>query len=344
MRKKLQYFINMRNLVRIMKLLVTGGLGFIGSNFISRVFENHEDWSVVNVDAELYGSNHQSLKKFENNSKYSFVKGNITNQELMDKLISKSDVVVNFAAESHVDRSISNAKPFIDSNILGVFTLLETIKKMKKKLIHVSTDEVYGSFDSGSAKEETRLNPSSPYAASKASAELLIQSYITTHGCNVIITRCTNNYGPKQFPEKLIPKTIILALNDKKIPVYGTGKNIRDWIFVEDHCDAIIDVLIKGKSGESYNISAGNEIDNITIIKKILTIIGKPLENIEFVEDRPGHDFRYSMESTKIRNTLQWSQKKKFEEGLKKTIDWYLENKEWWVNLDQKILDATPWK
>ena len=344
MRKKLQYFINMRNLVRIMKLLVTGGLGFIGSNFISRVFENHEDWSVVNVDAELYGSNHQSLKKFENNSKYSFVKGNITNQELMDKLISKSDVVVNFAAESHVDRSISNAKPFIDSNILGVFTLLETIKKMKKKLIHVSTDEVYGSLNSGSAKEETRLNPSSPYAASKASAELLIQSYITTHGCNVIITRCTNNYGPKQFPEKLIPKTIILALNDKKIPVYGTGKNIRDWIFVEDHCDAIIDVLIKGKSGESYNISAGNEIDNITIIKKILTIIGKPLENIEFVEDRPGHDFRYSMESTKIRNTLQWSQKKKFEEGLKKTIDWYLENKEWWMDLDQKILESTPWK
>ena len=344
MRKKLHYFINMRNLIRIMKLLVTGGLGFIGSNFISRVFENHEDWSVVNVDAELYGSNHQSLKKFENNSKYSFVKGNITDQELMEKLVSESDVVVNFAAESHVDRSISNARPFIDSNILGVFTLLETIKKMKKKMIHISTDEVYGSFNSGSAKEETRLNPSSPYAASKASAELLIQSYITTHRCNVIITRCTNNYGPKQFPEKLIPKTIILALNDKKIPIYGTGKNIRDWIFVEDHCDAIIDVLIKGKSGESYNISAGNEIDNITIIKKILTIVGKPLENIEFVEDRPGHDFRYSMESTKIRNTLGWSQKKKFEEGLKKTIDWYLENKEWWMNLDQKMLGATPWK
>ena len=344
MRKKLHYFINMRNLIRIMKLLVTGGLGFIGSNFISRVFENHEDWSVVNVDAELYGSNHQSLKKFENNSKYSFVKGNITDQELMEKLVSESDVVVNFAAESHVDRSISNARPFIDSNILGVFTLLETIKKMKKKMIHISTDEVYGSFNSGSAKEETRLNPSSPYAASKASAELLIQSYITTHKCNVIITRCTNNYGPKQFPEKLIPKTIILALNDKKIPIYGTGKNIRDWIFVEDHCDAIIDVLIKGKSGESYNISAGNEIDNITIIKKILTIVGKPLENIEFVEDRPGHDFRYSMESTKIRNTLGWSQKKKFEEGLKKTIDWYLENKEWWMNLDQKMLGATPWK
>jgi dTDP-glucose 4,6-dehydratase len=203
---------------------------------------------------------------------------------------------------------------------------------------------VYGSFDLGSAKEETRLNPSSPYAASKASAELLIQSYVTTYGCDVIITRCTNNYGPKQFPEKLIPKTIILALNDKKIPVYGTGKNIRDWIFVEDHCDAIIDVLIKGKSGKSYNISGGNEIDNITIIEKILSIIGKPTKSIEFVEDRPGHDFRYSMESTKIKNELGWVQKKKFEDGIKKTVDWYIENKEWWMNLNKEILDATPWK
>lgn len=327
-----------------MKLLITGGLGFIGSNFISKVFENHENWSIVNVDAELYGSNHQNLKKFKDNTKYSFVKGDITNQRLMDDLVSKSDIVVNFAAESHVDRSILNARPFIDSNILGVFNLLEAIKKTKKKLIHISTDEVYGSLHSGSAIEETRLNPSSPYAASKASAELLIQSYVITYGCDVIITRCTNNYGPKQFPEKLIPKTIILALNNNKIPIYGTGKNIRDWIFVEDHCDAIIDVMTKGKSGESYNISAGNEIDNITIIEKILTIIGKPLENVEFVEDRPGHDFRYSMESTKIRNLLGWTQKKKFEEGLKKTIDWYLENKEWWMNLDQKILDSTPWK
>jgi dTDP-glucose 4,6-dehydratase len=328
----------------IMKLLVTGGLGFIGSNFISRVFENQKEWSVVNVDAELYGSNHQSLKKFENNLKYSFVKGNITDQKLMEKLVSESDVVVNFAAESHVDRSILNAKPFIDSNILGVFTLLEIIKKMKKKMIHISTDEVYGSFDLGSAKEETRLNPSSPYAASKASAELLIQSYVTTYGCDVIITRCTNNYGPKQFPEKLIPKIIILALNDKKIPVYGTGKNIRDWIFVEDHCDAIIDVLVKGKSGQSYNISGGNEIDNITIIEKILSIIGKPTKSIEFVEDRPGHDFRYSMESTKIKNELGWVQKKKIEDGIKKTVDWYIENKEWWMDLNKEILDATPWK
>lgn len=327
-----------------MKLLITGGIGFIGSNFISRIFKNHENWSVVNIDAELHGSNHQSLKEFENNPRYSFVNGNITDSNLMKKLVSESDIVVNFAAESHVDRSISDASPFIESNILGVFTLLETIKKTKKKLIHISTDEVYGSVLSDSAKEETRLNPSSPYAASKASAELLIQSYITTYGCDVIITRCTNNYGPKQFPEKLIPKTIILALNDKKIPVYGSGKNIRDWIFVSDHCDAIMDVMLKGKLGETYNISAGNEIDNISIIKKILTIMNKPLENIEFVEDRPGHDFRYSMDSTKIRNELDWSQKTNFEDGLRKTIDWYLENKVWWNNLDQKNLDSTPWK
>ena len=326
-----------------MKLLVTGGLGFIGSNFISRVFENHKDWSVVNVDAELYGSNHQSLKKFENNSKYSFVKGNITDQKLMEKLVSKSDVVINFAAESHVDRSISDAKPFIDSNILGVFTLLETIKKMEKKLIHISTDEVYGSFDSGSAKEETRLDPSSPYAASKASAELLIQSYITTYGCDVIITRCTNNYGPKQFPEKLIPKTIILALNDKKIPIYGTGKNIRDWIFVDDHCDAIMDVLLNGKSGESYNISAGNEIDNITIIKKILKLMNKSLDLMEFVDERPGEDYRYSLDSLKIRTELQWNHKINFEEGIRKTIEWYL-NKNTWEKIDSEGLKKLPWK
>lgn len=327
-----------------MKLLVTGGLGFIGSNFITKILDNYEKWSITNIDAELYGSNHQSLKRFKNDSRYSFVTGNITDQRLVEKLVSESDIVVNFAAESHVDRSISNARPFIDSNILGAFTLLEAIKKAKKKLVHISTDEVYGSLQSGSAKEETRLNPSSPYAASKASAEILIQSYVITHGCDAMITRCTNNYGPHQFPEKLIPKTIILALNDKKIPIYGSGKNIRDWIFVGDHCDAIINVIEKGKPGQSYNISAGNEIDNITIIEKILSTLGKPLENIAFVEDRPGHDFRYSMDSAKIRSTLGWSSKTSFEQGISKTIEWYLNNREWWKDLDQKILDSTPWK
>ena len=327
-----------------MGLLVTGGLGFIGSNFISNILKKYENYEIINVDNESIGSNHNNISNLKNSQNYFFVKGSITDKKLMSKLINDCDVVINFAAESHVDRSISNPKPFIDSNILGVFNILEIIKKQKKRLLHVSTYEVFGSLKTISANEEYRLNPSSPYPASKASAELLINSYVRTFEINSVITRCTNNYGPKQFPEKLIPKTIILASRNEKIPIYGTGKSIRDWIFVDDHCDAIMDVLLKGKSGESYNISAGNEIDNITIIKKILTIIGKPLENIEFVEDRPGHDFRYSMESTKIRNNLGWSQNKKIEEGLKKTIEWYLENKEWWMHLDQKILDATPWK
>jgi len=327
-----------------MKLLVTGGLGFIGSNFISNILKKYENYEIINVDNESIGSNHNNISNLKNSQNYFFVKGSITDKKLMSKLINDCDVVINFAAESHVDRSISNPKPFIDSNILGVFNILEIIKKQKKRLLHVSTDEVFGSLKTISANEEYRLNPSSPYSASKASAELLINSYVRTFEINSVITRCTNNYGPKQFPEKLIPKTIILASRNEKIPIYGTGKSIRDWIFVDDHCDAIMDVLLNGKSGESYNISAGNEIDNITIIKKILTIIGKPLENIEFVEDRPGHDFRYSMESTKIRNNLGWSQNKKIEEGLRKTIEWYLENKEWWMHLDQKILDSTPWK
>ena len=327
-----------------MKLLVTGGLGFIGSNFIIKAFRKFKECSIVNVDAEYHGSNHESLKEFEKNSNYSFVKGNITDLDLMKELISKSDIVVNFAAESHVDRSILNAKPFIDSNILGVFNILEIIKKQEKKLIHISTDEVFGSLISGSAKENSKINPSSPYAASKASAELLIQSYVTTYDCDAIITRCTNNYGPHQFPEKLIPKAIILALNDKKIPIYGTGKNIRDWIFVEDHCNAILNILEKGKRGQSYNISGGNEIDNLTIVKKILHILDKPLENMEFVEDRPGHDFRYSMDSSKIRNELGWREHVDFDEGLEKTIKWFVQNKKWWENLDKKILDSSPWK
>ena len=327
----------------VMKLLVTGGLGFIGSTFILNALKNHE-FKIVNIDDELYGSNHANLTEVQNSKNYEFVKGNITDYNLMNKLVSDSDIIVNFAAESHVDRSISNAKPFIDSNILGVFTILEILKKQKKRLLHISTDEVFGSMEDGSADENFRLNPSSPYAASKAAAELLINSYIVTYGCDILITRCTNNYGPRQSPEKLIPKTIILADQNKKIPIYGSGKNVRDWIFVDDHCDAIMQVLYKGKSGESYNISASNEIDNLTIIKKILSLMGKSTDQIEFVEDRPGHDFRYSMNSSKIRTNLKWSQKVDFDEGLEKTISWYLTNKSWWSNLDEKILNKMPWK
>jgi len=327
-----------------MKLLVTGGLGFIGSNFILHALQNYDDFKIVNIDAELHGSNHFNLNEIQDSKNYRFVKGNINNSDLMNKLISDCDVIVNFAAESHVDRSIADAKPFIESNIIGVNTILEVLRKQKKKLIHVSTDEVYGSLKSGSATEDFRLNPSSPYSASKASAELLINSYVATFGCDVIMTRCTNNYGPRQFPEKLIPKAILLANQDKKIPLYGSGKNIRDWIFVDDNCGALMKVILDGKSGESYNISASNEMDNLTIIKKILSLMNKPTDNFEFVEDRPGHDFRYSLDSSKIRKDLKWSQKVDFEEGLRNTINWYLSNLDWWDNLDEKILDSTPWK
>ena len=326
-----------------MKLLVTGGLGFIGSNFILKFLEDDNN-EVVNVDAEFYGSDNRNLSKIKDSEKYNFVKGNISNKKLMEEQISKCDAIVNFAAESHVDRSINDANPFLVSNIRGAFTILDIITKQKKRMIQISTDEVFGSLEKGTADEQSKFNPSSPYAATKAAAELLINSYITTFNSDVIITRCTNNFGPRQFPEKLIPKTIILANNDMKIPIYGTGKNIRDWIFVDDHCNAVNMALLKGNSGESYNISANNEIDNITIVKKILAIMNKSEDLIEFVEDRPGHDFRYSMTSRKISNELGWKQESNFDEGLKKTVEWYLGNPEIMKDASTMVQDATPWK
>ena len=327
-----------------MKLLVTGGLGFIGSNFIKNILENYTDYNIINLDDERYGSNHLSLTSLKNSNNYKFVKGNICDTELCKKLVGESDIVINFAAESHVDRSILNSKPFMDSNIIGVHNILEQIKLHKKRLIQISTDEVFGSLENESADEKFKLNSSSPYASSKASAELIVNSYVKTYECDCIITRCTNNYGPHQFPEKLIPKTLLLAENNQKIPIYGTGKNIRDWIHVNDHCNAIIDVLHKGKTGESYNISANNEIDNITIVKKILSLMDKSEELIEFVEDRPGHDFRYSLDSSKIRNSLNWSSKINFDKGIQNTIDWYLQNPEWWKNIEKNTFNGTPWK
>ena len=327
-----------------MKLLVTGGLGFIGSNFILKALESNENLKIINIDDELHGSNHKNLDSVNNSNRYKFVKGNINDSELIKKLVSNCDAVVNFAAESHVDRSISNAKPFIDSNIMGTFSILRAIKEYKKKLIHISTDEVFGSLETKSASENFRFDPSSPYAASKASAELLINSYVKTYDCDCLITRCTNNYGPKQFPEKLIPKVIILANQNKKIPVYGSGKNVRDWIFVDDHCNGILDVLLKGEKGNSYNISANNEIDNLTIIRKILLIMDKSPDLIDFVEDRPGHDFRYSLDSSKIRNELGWKEKISFEDGITNTINWYLENEDWRNSIPQHILDDAQWK
>ena len=334
----------MEKSTNFMKLLVTGGLGFIGSNFILQVLKNNSNIEITNLDASLYGSNKMNLSEIENNDKYKFVSGNITDKVLMEKLILQNDTIINFAAESFVDRSISEAKPFLDSNVTGVFTILEILKKYKKKLIHISTDEVFGSLKNETADEKFRFNPSSPYSATKASSELLINSYNLTYDCDCVITRCTNNYGPRQYPEKLIPKVILLAQNNKKIPIYGNGKNVRDWIFVNDHCNAIFEVLEKGESGESYNISSKYELDNITIVETILEIMGKSLDLIEFVEDRPGHDFRYSLDSSKISKEIGWKNKTSFEEGIKKTIKWYQENQKLYNNISDSALENTPWK
>ena len=327
-----------------MKLLVTGGLGFIGSNFILKLLNETNEFDIINVDAELCGANQKNLDSIKNHKKYEFVKGNITNKRLMEELISKCDAVVNFAAESFVDRSINNADPFLVSNIRGAFTILDIITKQKKRMIQISTDEVFGSLSTGTADEQTKFNPSSPYAATKAAAELLINSFSVTYNPDVVITRCTNNYGPRQFPEKLIPKIIILAKQGRNIPIYGNGKNLRDWIFVEEHCDAVYEILMNGKSGQTYNISANNEINNLEIVNKILEIMGKSSDLIEFVEDRPGHDQRYSLDSSKIKNEFGWSTKINFEEGLRKTIEWYEQNFSYYESISNEILKSTPWK
>ena len=327
-----------------MKLLVTGGLGFIGSNFIMHVLKKYTDFEIINLDAEIDGSNHDNLKDLEKSNLYRFVKGNITNRKLLDEIIPDVDCVINFAAESHVDRSIANPNPFLISNFRGVFTILEALKGKNKKFIQISTDEVFGTIKEGSATEITRFNPSSPYAATKASAELLINSYVITYKIDAMITRCTNNYGPRQFFEKLIPKTISLSSDDKTIPIYGNGKSIRDWIHVEDHCEAIMSVLRNGVSGETYNISASNEIDNLKVVKSILKILGKSEELLRFGQSRPGEDTRYSLDSTKIRKELNWKPKMNFEEGLEKTIEWYKSNKSWAKNISKEVFSDTPWK
>ena len=328
-----------------MKLLVTGGLGFIGSNFISHILTNYPEIQIINLDAEVLGSNKKNLKNIKN-KKYEYFKGDITDKKLLKKLISRVDTVINFAAESHVDRSINDSEPFLKSNILGVYSILDVIRKNKKntKLLQISTDEVFGNLISGSAVEDYKLNPSSPYSSSKASAELLVNSYIITYGINAVITRCTNNYGPLQHPEKLIPKTIILADKNKKIPVYNNGKGVRDWIHVEDHCNAITKIIHDGKSGEYYNISAKNELDVFTIVQKILSIMGKSSDSYEFAENRPGHDDRYSMDSSKLRQSLGWKPRIDFEQGLEETVSWYINNRKWWSEFDLGFMNGYQWK
>ncbi len=330
-----------------MKVLVTGGLGFVGSNFVKLMLEKHADYELINVDKVGIGANPANLHNIENDKRYTFIKGDICNPQLMNRLIHQVDVIVNIAAETHVDRSIANPNIFLQNNTLGTFTILESIRRHnhKARFVQVSTDEVYGEAIEGSFTESTPPKPSNPYSASKAAADMFVLSYHKTFGLDVSITRCTNNFGPYQMPEKLIPKTVIRALRDLPIPIYGKGINVRDWIYVQDHCEGISAVLEKGKAGEIYNISAGNELTNIEIVEKIVEMIKKPESLITFVEDRPGHDIRYSLDSSKIRKELGWKPKFGFEESLISTVQWYLENERWWTPFaTDVILHPTPWK
>ena len=330
-----------------MKILVTGGLGFIGSNFCKHVLKKHPDFDLINVDKMGLGANPANLHDIDKNKRYNFVKGDICNPQFMHKIITDVDVLVNIAAETHVDRSIADPYMFLLNNTMGTFTVLEAVRKHDKRirLVHVSTDEVYGQALKGSFAENDPLDPSNPYSASKAAADMFALAYHKTYDLNVSITRCTNNFGPYQLPEKFIPKTIIRALRDLPVPIYGSGTNIRDWIYVQDHCEAIDAVMREGKAGEVYNVSGGNEFPNIEIAKKILALLDKPETLITFVEDRPGHDVRYSLDSTKTRSTLNWQPKFSFKKSLESTVRWYVENKPWWTPLaTEALLHPTPWK
>ena len=318
-----------------MKLLVTGGAGFIGSNFVRYIFTEHLDWQVTNLDKLTYAGNLENLKDIQDQPGYCFVKGDIADRKLVDELLSQGfDVVVNFAAESHVDRSILDASPFIETNVKGTQVLLEGAKKYGiQRFIQVSTDEVYGSIDSGRFTEESPLCPNSPYSASKAAADLLCRAYFKTHHVPTIVTRCTNNYGSYQFPEKLIPLAITNALEDKPVPVYGDGLNIRDWIFVGDHCRALDVVIQRGKPGEIYNIGSDNEKTNLDLVHKLLELLDKPQSLMQFVTDRPAHDRRYALGCAKIATELGWKPAYSFEKALGATVDWYLKNQSWWRSI-----------
>lgn len=319
-----------------MKLLVTGGAGFIGSNFVLYMLKQHPEYEIVNIDALTYAGNLENLKSIEDHSNHTFVRADITDAQAIDQLMQQGiDVVVNFAAESHVDRSILEPEVFVKTNVLGTQVLLDAAKKYNvTKFVQVSTDEVYGSLgETGLFTEETPLQPNSPYSASKAGGDLLVRAYHETFGLPVNITRCSNNYGPYQFPEKLIPLMISRALSDQQLPVYGDGLNIRDWLYVEDHCSAIDLVIHQGKLGEVYNIGGNNERTNVHIVKTVLEELGKPESLISYVQDRPGHDRRYGIDPTKTMNELGWKPNHSFETGIKETIRWYLDNKEWWTRI-----------
>lgn len=322
-----------------MKLLITGGCGFIGSNFIHYILEKYPDYEIVNLDKLTYAGNKENLKDIENNPRYKFVLGDICNKALVNALVNENDIIVHFAAESHVDRSILNSDQFVRTNVLGTQILLDAaLRKGNKRFHHISTDEVFGSLGKiDKFNEKTSYNPHSPYSASKAAADHLVRAYFDTHNLPVTISNCSNNYGPYQFPEKLIPLFITNLIDGKKVPVYGTGENIRDWIYVYEHNEAVDLILHKGRLGETYCIGGDSEIRNIDITKIILREFGYGDEMIEFVEDRKGHDFRYAIDFSKIKNELGWFPKTSFEQGLKETIKWYKENEYWWRPLKERV-------
>ncbi|HLE74752.1 MAG TPA: dTDP-glucose 4,6-dehydratase [Candidatus Bathyarchaeia archaeon] len=317
-----------------MKVLITGGAGFIGSNFVHYMQRRHPDYEIVVLDKLTYAGRKENLQDILD--KITFVKGDITKKEDVEKVIKDCDCIVNFAAETHVDRSVIDAGTFVLTDVYGIYILLENARKFNiSRFEQISTDEIYGHIQKGSFKEQDNLNPRNPYSASKAAAELLCRAYFETYRLPIIITRSSNNYGPYQHPEKLIPKTIIYALLNKLIPVYGAGENVRDWLYVEDNCEAIDLVLHKGEVGQIFNIAANQELRNIQIAKKILELTEKPESLIKFVTDRPGHDIRYSLNTEKIRG-LGWKPKTEFAEGIKKTLKWYEQNTEWWRPIIEK--------
>ncbi|WP_025847893.1 dTDP-glucose 4,6-dehydratase [Paenibacillus ehimensis] len=319
-----------------MKILITGGAGFIGSNFVIYMVNQYPNYEFINLDALTYAGNLENLKSVHSLPNYRFIKGDITDRDLVDSIVSDGvEAIINFAAESHVDRSITEPDIFVKTNVLGTQVLLDAAKKYNvKKFLQVSTDEVYGTLgETGLFTETTPLAPNSPYSSSKAGADLLVRAYHETFGLPVNITRCSNNYGPYQFPEKLIPLMIINALNNKSLPVYGDGLNVRDWLHVEDHCRAIDLVLHQGINGEVYNVGGNNERTNIQIVKTILSELGKNDDLIQYVKDRPGHDRRYAIDATKITTDLGWTPKYNFETGIKETIQWYLQNQAWWERI-----------
>ena len=326
-----------------MKILVTGGCGFIGSNFIHRCFDLKNDFEITNLDAMYTGSNNLNFQK-PSKKEYKFVKGDICNRNLIKKLIKDVDIIINFAAESHVDRSIVDSKRFIHSNVLGVHSILEALRKYDdKKFLQISTDEVYGECLKGSFKENRQLNPSNPYASTKAAAEMLINSYKRTYGLDIVITRCANNFGPRQYPEKLIPRTILSALKNESIPIHGDGLARRQWIHVFDHCDAILKIISNWKSSSIYNISSNVEKPNIEVVKMILKKMKKSTDLLNFVKDRPGQDKRYSINSEKIKKELNFKSSINFNKGIEDTISWYLQNRNWSKKIILKNIKSTPW-